>query len=68
MYKGSHSFRMTIMEERSLRLEAVQKFWRMILKSTHNWFYNQVIQNYKVSILGDLHPLGKSGLDMYDLF
>jgi len=29
----------------------------------------QSIKNYKVYILGHLHPLrGKSGLDMYDLF
>ena len=41
------------------------------IKSRYNWsvYALQLIENYKVYILGDLHPSGgKNVLNMYDLF
>jgi len=43
---------------RNLRLEAEWKFWQIISKSTQfmSIYTLQLTNNYKVYILGDVHP------------
>ena len=66
MYKRDYAFRMNVMEEIFEIRSCIEILANDIKVDTTDL---QLIENYKVYILGDLHPLGgKNVLNMYDLF
>jgi len=66
VYKRDYAFRMNVMEEIFEIRSCIEILANDIKVDTTDL---QLIENYKVYILGDLHPLGgKNVLNMYDLF